>query len=109
MAEKRKRGRWYWHCHACGRYVPRDQKECACGADKQHVPRSEAKGRTLRGAGGLAFGIGVVLLWLVLLWMVLREHTPPPAPQRRRGALEAPALMTQPSLDSLGRRAHTPA
>jgi hypothetical protein len=99
MPENRKRGRWYWHCHACGQYVPREQRQCACGATKQqHKRRAEEPRKPLRGAWGLAFGVGVVLLWLVLLWMVLREHTPPPTERRRRGAQAAP-VMTQLALD----------
>ena len=109
MAEKRKRGRWYWHCHACGQYVPRGQKQCACGAAKQQKRRAEARAPSFRGTGGLVFGVGIVLLWLVLLWIVLREHTPLPAPQRRRGAVDPPRVMTQLALDSRGRSPHTSA
>jgi hypothetical protein len=99
-ADSTRRGRWYWHCHACGQYVPREQSQCACGATKQqHGHRAEDRRLPLQGSWSLAFGVGVVLLWLVLLWMVLREHTPPPT--RRRGVLEAPApAMTQRALDS---------
>ncbi len=107
MAEGKKRGRWYWHCHACGKYVPREQDQCSCGAAKQPRRRSETASRPLRSAGGLAFGVGMVLLWLVLLWLVLREHTPPPAKSRRRGASEASAVMTQLALDSRARSPHT--
>ena len=110
MAEKRTRGRWYWHCHACGQYVPREQKRCSsCGTPKQHKRRAatEAKVWPVRGAGGLVFGVGVILLWLVLLWMVLREHTPPPAPNRRGAVDDVPAVMTQLVLDSRAGTAHT--
>lgn len=111
MAEKRKRGRWYWHCHACGQYVPREQEECACGTPKQQKRRAatETKVWSVRGAGGLVFGVGVILLWLVLLWIVLREHTPPPPPNRRRGAVDVPGVMTQLALDSRAGRPHTSA
>jgi len=109
MAEKRKRGRWYWHCHACGQYVPREQSQCSCGATKvQHRRRAEDPRATLRGSWALFFGISVLVFWLVLLWMVIREHTPPPPDRRRRGESE-PTAMTQLALDFRARSADTAA
>jgi hypothetical protein len=105
MSDERRRGRWFWHCHACGKYVPREQQQCSCGASKQQrMRRSDEARPRMRGKWGLAFGVGVVVLWLVLLWMVVREHTP--APPRRRGAGVEP-LMTQVALDSRPHSADT--
>ncbi len=107
MGDERRRGRWYWHCHACGQYVPREQQNCSCGATKQQHMRKAEEGRPrMRGKWGLAFGVGVVVLWLLLLWMVVREHIPPPT--RRRGTAIEP-LMTQLALDSRARSADTSA
>lgn len=71
MSNKPDQGRWYWHCRACDRYVPREHARCACGAPK--VRRSETKADPGAAHRTLAWETGAVLLLggLGLLWVLL--------------------------------------
>jgi hypothetical protein len=71
MPDRLEHGRWYWHCHACDRYVPREQTRCACGAPK--VRRQEAPPAPPSLDRTLLWQAGAVLLLggLGLLWALL--------------------------------------
>lgn len=71
MADKPDQGRWYWHCRACDRYVPREQARCACGANK--VRRSETGEEARSPKRTIAWEAGAILLLggLGLLWVLL--------------------------------------
>lgn len=70
MAETPEEGRWYWHCRACDRYLPREQVRCACGAPKVRRPPPAAPSagdRTLVWeAAALLLLAGLGLLWVLL-------------------------------------------
>jgi hypothetical protein len=72
MAEKGEHSRWYWHCHACDRYVPREQQRCVCGAPK--VRRSSKPSGRAPTDRALALEAAAILLLagLSLLWLLLR-------------------------------------
>jgi hypothetical protein len=72
MTEKREERGWYWHCHACDSYVPRENLWCACGAPKVRrgsPPPAEPPSldRTLVWeAGAILLLGGLSLLWVLL-------------------------------------------
>jgi hypothetical protein len=71
MADRGEQGRWYWHCHECDRYVPREQQRCACGAPKVRGTSKPSKpgptDRTLAWeAAAILLLVGLSLLWLFL-------------------------------------------
>lgn len=71
VPDRLEQGRWYWHCRACDRYVPREREHCACGAKKVRRSEPPAEPRSLDRtllweASTILFLGGLGLLWVLL-------------------------------------------
>ncbi len=72
MPENREHARWYWHCPACDRYVPREQLRCVCGAPKVRRASPAGGKRPMDTVIAWEAAALLVLAGLSLLWLLLK-------------------------------------